>query len=192
MLSKDKLKAYMNQLDLKKDYCKIIRIGSKNIKSKLFQRQFFEENKLITVYGEPNAVKIFNLLTDWTNIATFLIYISEFENIFYEIFKTELTNFNDIHKNNKIQNEFLDLFIKIRTKNEFYPLSEVKPVVSKISATDLNYIAEIIALRNYFAHGQKEGKDLKLEGNNTADIVLINDLDTLNKNLKDILKKLKR
>jgi hypothetical protein len=192
MLSEQTFKYYSKKLDLKIDYCRVIRIGTRNVKTKLEQSQFFEENNLKTLYGEPNRREIFSQISDWSNIATFLIYISEVEGVFYDIFKKELSKFNEIQTEEKKKYEFLDYFVKVRSKGEFYPFSEVKQLVSKISATDLSYITEIIALRNYFAHGKKESQDLMIDKTNKADIALINDLYTINEQIKGILEKLKR
>jgi len=192
MLSKGRFNNYIKRLELKKDYCKIIRIGATNTKPKLKDKQFFDTYNLRALYGEPNPNLISDQLVEWSTIATFIIYIAEVENIFYEIFKNELRKYSEFYDESKKQNEFIDFFIKIKTRNDLYPFSEVKQIISRISATDLEYITEIIALRNYFAHGKKENQDLIINKNNPADVALINDLDAINKKISNILEGLIR
>ena len=185
MLSKTDFIDCETKLNTLKDICVLIRVGTNNLKSKIKTQDynFFETFKVKSLLGVETD-KLFLELQTKTNIATFLLYISEFEKIFYGI---AIKKIGAIQSEIAISNgNFLTQFIK--SKKDFYPFSEIKKFYT---SEDNNYLSEIIALRNYFAHGEKEIDDQEYKKNKYVDTNLINNLDDLNDRLIDLLKRLK-
>lgn len=185
MLLKSSIRKYEEQLDKFKDTCQLIRIVTKNFKPKLENSNddLFENNNIRSLINY-NKIDLFKDIIIKSNIATYLIFIAEFEKIFYELSIKKIGLINTNLSENS--GGFLELFIK--SKNDFYPFSKIKEFFKK---EDNMYLSEIIALRNFFSHGQKDDNDLFFnQKKDKADINLINDLNDLNIRLKELLKKL--
>ncbi len=181
MLSRQKTIEYNSKLTEINTYCKLIRLGSKNLETKIKQSDFQNQNNLIGI-----DVNLFIQEYNYrANSSTFLMLISEFERLLYIICISEGKRIKEDVQKEFSTEKFLDNFIIYKTKKDFYPLSSIKNIYSKISAIDLQYISELIDLRNFIAHGQKEKEDL-----GKSDINIIYDLDTITKKLCELLGKI--
>lgn len=181
MLSERKASEYKSRLKEVNIYCQLIRLGTKNLEGKIKLPDFQNQYNLLGVKVAPFIEE----LTFRVNSSTFLMLISEFEKLLYITCGAEANRIKDAVSNEFSTEKFLDVFLYFKTKKDFYPFSSVKSIYAKISAIDLQYISELIELRNYIAHGKKEPSDLE-----KADIKLINDIDIMTNKLCDLLEKL--
>lgn len=170
MLSVKSSKKYQEQLVQIGLHGKLLRLASLNLETKIKQRNFQQDHNLIGI-KEDEFVRDFK----WkTNAVTFLLVISEFESIMFNICVGYNNNLIGEIRNVVIHDKFLEVFVGFKEQKDFIPFAFAKGIYGKVSAIDLDYLTDLIRVRNYFAHGEKTEDILE-----RADPKIINDLETI-------------
>ncbi len=170
MLSVKSSKKFQDQLLQIGLQGKLLRIASANLEPKIKQKNFQTEQGIIGI-NEDEFLSNFK----WnTNVVTFLLVISEFELILFEICVGHNKNLIGEIRKKFSQDKFLEVFVTFKEQKDFFPFAFTKGIYNKVSAIDLDYITYLISVRNYFAHGQKAEYILE-----KADPKIINDLETI-------------
>lgn len=174
MLSLKSSKKFQEQLVQIGIQGKLLRLASSNLESKIKQKKFQKEQGLIGI-NEDKFLSDFK----WnTNAVSFLLVISEFESILFNICIDYNKDLIGRTKNTLSQDKFLEVFIGFKEQKDFFSLAFTKGIYDKVSTIDLEYITDLIRVRNFFAHGQKAEYILE-----KADPKIINDLQTIIKKL---------
>lgn len=153
---------------------KLLRLASSNLESKIKQKNFQKEHGIIGI-KEDEFISDFK----WnTNAVTFLLVISEFESILFTVCVGYNKNLIGEIRNKVSQNKFLEVFVGFKGQKDLFPFAFTKGIYEKISTVDLEYLTDLIRVRNFFAHGQKAKYILE-----EADPKIINDLGTITSKL---------
>jgi len=170
MLSVKSSKKYQDKLIQIGLHGKLLRLASSNIESKIKQTSFQKEQGIFG-FNEDEFLSDFK----WnTNVVTFLLVVSEFESILFNICLGYNKNLiGDIRKK-YMQDKFLEVFVGFKEEKDLFPFAFTKGIFDKVSAFDLEYLTDLINVRNFFAHGQKAKYIL-----DKADPKIINDLETI-------------
>lgn len=168
MLSAKKTEEYILELTEAYYFCLIIVKGTSNLAPAIKQNRMHKEIEMEAKPYAGDIVEFEKKVTFNTKVICFQFYVATFERIAYKIFKSALSKTSQIIsdlENVRVNKDFysyynggLQLFAPIKKDDHFFPFKEIENL---INAKDKDFIENIISLRNYFAHGSKEGKKMK-------------------------------
>ena len=173
----------IQKLNIAREFCRMFEIAGNNYSSKINKSSINSDFKILSISYKGNVDDIKTEYQFTTAKICYVYYISVFESCIYQLMNKALVYSQATLKEHNKKYVGYPNSLLTTTKSDLYPFSKVKDICAKMGKNYLDKIDEIISVRNYIAHGEKEKNDLKKK----YDINIINDLDEIHTITSDVI-----